>query len=55
LTRRFQATHEIERYYAAEIEPDDFPELSGWERKQAVWAAFDGHLPGQGWMSFTPR
>jgi hypothetical protein len=55
LTRRFQATHEIERYDSVATKPGDFTELTGWDGEHAFWAAFDGHLPGQGWMSFTPR
>jgi hypothetical protein len=55
LTSRFEGTHEIERHAAGEPQPADYPEVTGWDLEEARWAVFDGHLPGQGWMSFVPR
>ena len=55
LTERFAPTHHLERLSAGEPHPDDYPELADWDDEQAWWAAFDGHLSGQGWMSFVPR
>jgi hypothetical protein len=55
LTERFAPTHHLERFSAGEPRPDDYPELAAWGRDEARWAAFDGHFPGQGWMSFVPR
>ena len=55
LRRRFEATHEIEQYEVQPIDLADFPELEAWPDETARWAVFDGHLPGQGWMSFVPR
>jgi hypothetical protein len=55
LTRRFQDTHQIERYAAGEPEPDNYPELATWSPDEARWAAFDGHLPGQAWLGFVPN
>jgi hypothetical protein len=55
LSDRFAPTHHLEHFSAGEPHPDDYPELAEWDRDEARWAAFDGHLPGQGWMSFVPR
>jgi hypothetical protein len=55
LTERFAPTHHLKRFSAEEPRPDDYPELAAWGPEEARWAAFDGHFPGQGWMSFIPR
>jgi len=55
LLERFGPTHEMEHFSAGEPNPGDYPELADWDRDEAKWAAFDGHFPDQGWMSFIPR
>jgi len=55
LSERFGPTHHLEHFAAGEPRPEDYPELAAWDSDEAKWAVFDGHLPGQGWMSFIPR
>lgn len=55
LTRRFEATHQVEYLHSRRTDPETLPELKGWPADQSEVIVSDGHEPTEGWMTFVPR
>lgn len=55
LTERFEETHHLTRLFATPPEQASVPEVSGWDRDAAEVVLYDGHVAGDGWMTFVPK
>ena len=55
LTKRFEDTHHVTRLLAAPPVPADHPEVNGWSENEVEHTVYDGHIAGEGWMTFVPK